>query len=220
MEITTYSQCACANCGHVIEFLPTRAGEIVECPKCGEKSRLPEVEKLGIIEVQGPAIPDSKTCPVCGKEIRFYAGKCVYCEERRQRKVRCIIGAATGVFVLLLAGVIVFWPRPRETVPVVTYEQPTPRLPKSINDLRPSHFGLEQKHGSDLVLAVGDIVNDSENHHSNLRADADLLDKAGTTIGTVSDICTELGPHQTWHFVATVTKTNAMSVHFSVITEK
>ena len=71
--------------------------------------------------------------------------------------------------------------------PQIIMEQPHPRMPKSTNDLRPGRFVLQQSRGSDLVIAVGDIENISDNTHTGMKADLDLLDKTGANIGTVSD---------------------------------
>ena len=110
MELTTYSQCACANCGHIIDYLASRAGEIVECPKCGEQSRLPEAEKLAIIEVLGPPVPESKTCAVCGNEMRFLAQTCPFCEQTRKRKIQvAILLSATVVVAVLVVLALVIW---------------------------------------------------------------------------------------------------------------
>jgi hypothetical protein len=61
--------------------------------------------------------------------------------------------------------------------------------------------------------------NDSDNVHTGLKATLDLLDKNGAKIGTASDYFTELGPHQTWHFLVTVPETNALSARFADIKE-
>src|SRR5258706_15385240 len=44
LEEADHLKCACAGCGHVIEYLPAAAGQVVECPKCGEKSLLPPAD--------------------------------------------------------------------------------------------------------------------------------------------------------------------------------
>ncbi|MDB6020961.1 MAG: hypothetical protein JWQ04_818, partial [Pedosphaera sp.] len=97
--------------------------------------------------------------------------------------------------------------------------QPRAKLPKSTNDLKFHGFTLEKKRGSDLMTAVGDIQNVSENVHLRIQVDLDLLDKTGAKIGTVSDYCTELAANQSWHFLAAVTDPNAMSVRFARLKE-
>ena len=233
MEITTFCKCACATCGEVIEYLAEKGGQVVVCPKCKEKSVLPEPKKLVVMEKHGPATPEFKTCFACGSQMQFWSRVCPACEAARQRRIfRNRILLCVGVVVLL--AVVLFAlqyhsqvAEARAKVAAVTipsgsrilFEQPRPRQPKSTNDLHPGSFILERRRGSDLVLAVGDIVNNSENVHLRLRADLDLLDKTGAKIGSISDYATQLGPHQSWHFLATVTETNAYSVRFAGLKE-
>jgi len=240
MEITTYNQCTCANCGHLIDYRASRAGEIVECPRCGEKSRLPEVKKLDIIEAQGPPIPLSKTCAVCGHEMRFLEKSCPNCDLVRKHRIHVAILLSCTLVVAVLVVLTIVKPfrtsgfagessnsvtaadgsaQPATPKGYIMIEQPRPRMPKSTNDLRVGKFTLEKRRGSDLIIAVGDIQNDSDNVHTGLRADLDLLDQYGVKIGTASDYFSELGPHENWHFLVNITKTNAFTVRFVSIKE-
>ena len=190
-----------------------------------------------MIEVEGPPIPPFKDCPTCGRQMKFLDPWCSVCETARKRKLLGLqIVVSASMILLLCAG----WLVTRHTAktaaaqarilaksekataptgPRILMEQPRIKALKSTNDLRPGRFILEQRRGSDLIIAVGDIENISENVHLRLRADLDLLDKSGAKIGTVSDYFTELGPHQNWHFNATVTQTNALSLRFAGIKE-
>ncbi len=241
MELVTFYKCACANCGAEIEYLANQSGQVVVCPKCKEKSLLPEAPKLALIELHGPPTPEFRNCPDCGAQLQFWSRSCPSCEAARKRKrlQLQIAAAVSGIVVLALTALVVrhftkpapasdqiyLTVLPATNLPSATdgqmiLEQPRPRLPKSTNDLRPSGFVLEKRRGSDLVMAVGDILNDSENLHTGLRADIDLLDRKGQKIGTVSDYSAQLGAHQSWHIIATVTETNALSVRFAGITEE
>lgn len=102
---------------------------------------------------------------------------------------------------------------------IVMLAQPQVKQPKSTNDLRLGKFSLEQKRGSDLVLAVGDIENVSGNVYHGLKVELDLLDASGAKIGTVTDYSVELGPYAIWHFLAKVPDRKAMSVKFATIKE-
>lgn len=229
MEITTYFKCSCANCGQIIEYLAREAGKIVECPKCKEKSQLPEPEKLLMLGVEGPPLPKSKNCPLCGVEMKFLDTDCSNCEALRKKKLLRVCGLVSAATIVVLGAVLVCvrHSKPQEMKAasdpvkpsIMILEQPQVSHPKSINDLKPGRFYLEQRRGSDLVMAVGDIENTSENIHSGLSVDVDLLDVSGAKIGTVTDYSVQLGPHQTWHFLVTVTNPKAKSVKIAAIKE-
>ena len=229
-EIPTILKCACAHCGEIIEFFASRAGQTVQCPQCREKSQLPEPEKLAMVEVQGPPLPTTKLCPVCGAEMKFLEKHCVHCEALRRRQILRFRLTGAAALIVVAGGISYALLRGHEAShavatiavakPVVSVlPQPVVTRPKSINDLKPGQFTLEQGRGSDLVMAVGDILNDSGNAHYALRADVELLDENGTKIGTATDYSAQLGPNQTWHFVAQVKDANVKSVRFASIKE-
>ena len=234
LEITTYCKCACGNCGEVIEYLANHAGRTVKCPTCKDESILPEPAKLVVMQVCGPPTPEYKNCGTCGTQMQFWTLACPTCEANRKNKIlmtwiaicASILGAGAVAGVVVFHRVKVAEVRAREPMAIIPkesrilFEQPEARLPKSTNDLQPGRFYIEKWRGSDLMVAVGDIANVSGNLHRNLRADLDVLDRSGAKIGSVNDYFTELPPHQSWHFVATVTQTNAVSVRFVGIKEE
>jgi hypothetical protein len=227
-----------------MEYCSTQAGQAVECPNCKEQSLLPEPEKLAVIETHGPPAPKAKICPACGTEVNFWKIKCPVCEDRR-KTIRMLVNVLAcipvAVLVVGLALLVRHIGKDLETVrantapqpvkpppeiakailpaPHILIEQPRSRLPKSTNDLRAGTFMLERRRGSDLILAVGDIENASDHFHGQLKASVDVLDKSGVKIGEVSDFVTLLGPHQSWHFLSTVTETNAAGLKLARLTE-
>ncbi|HZV33594.1 MAG TPA: FxLYD domain-containing protein [Verrucomicrobiae bacterium] len=226
MELSVEYKCACANCGHVIEYRDSEAGKTVQCPKCGEKSQLPEPEKLGLLEMKGPPVPQFKNCEVCGSQMKFLDFFCPVCEARRKRGILFKrIGIAASAVFLAIAGATAyekFKPKPVVPPPPPAHmfiATAVPMAPRSTNDLQASHFILEKAHGDSFSTAVGDIKNISQNVHHRIRAEVDLLDKNGVKIGSVSDYFVDLGANQSWHFVANVNDTNAMSVRFAGIKE-
>ncbi|HEX3799837.1 MAG TPA: FxLYD domain-containing protein [Verrucomicrobiae bacterium] len=247
MYLVTDNKCTCANCNAVIDYYTSQVGQIVECPACGEKSRLPAPIQLIVLHPEGPPVPEFRNCEICGSQMQFWSRHCALCEaarRRRRRNIQILIGSA-AIVILALAGLAVqrfAKPEPVQAValppakpldltihaatniPTATgshmlIEQPRPRLPKSTNDFRPGIFVLEKRRGSDLVMAVGDLQNDSEYTRTSIRIDLDLLDKFGKRIGTVSDYFTQLGPHQSGHFLATVNDPLALSVRLAYISE-
>ena len=97
--------------------------------------------------------------------------------------------------------------------------QPVVPHGKSTNDLHIGQFWLEKSRGSDMSVAVGDILNESENLHENLKADMELLDRQGKRLGIVSDYSSQLGPHQSWHVLVAVEDTNAVTARFAGVKE-
>jgi hypothetical protein len=229
MEIPTFLKCSCGHCGHIIEYLASEAGGVVVCPQCAEKSQLPEVAKLLMVEVEGPPLPVTKNCPKCGAEMKFFDSTCVNCDRIHKQNLRRILSFVAALLVILPV-VAWLWVRHSRQAAADTeaqpekhgtmlIEQPQVKQPKSINDLQPGKFSLEQKRDSDLLMAVGDINNVSENVHHGLKVDVDLLDATGAKIGTITDYSAELGPHQAWHFVARVTDPKVKGVKFASIKE-
>jgi hypothetical protein len=225
MEFTNYLKCSCANCGGPIEYPPGDAGQIIECPKCKEKSRLPgtpsDLRLQGLDELPPKPL---KKCLICGTEQEPGVPNCPVCaEERKKRRMlRTVLIAVSSLAVLMTAAVgWVSWqkghlPPPPPSGPL---PQPIVNRPKSINDLKIGKFYLEKRRGSDQGVAAGTIENDSGNVHFRIKAEVDLLDLKGAKVGTVSDIVTELGPRQKWEFLAAVTNTNAVNVRFATIKE-
>ncbi len=229
MEITTYFKCSCGNCGQIIEYLASNAGKPVECPQCKEKSLLPEPEKLLMLGIEGPPLPTTRNCPACGVVMKFLDTDCAKCESLRKKKLRQVWSLVSASVVLLvgIAWVCMGRSKPKETQTAtnsvksgkVMLEQPLVSHSKSINDLKPGRFSLEQRRGSDLVMAVGDIENASQNVFHGLTVAVDLLDASGAKIGTATDYSVELGPRETWHFLAKVTNPKVASVKFATIKE-
>src|SRR6202012_791862 len=137
-----------ANCGEVIDYRASQAGQVVECPKCKEKSQLPEPDKLGMLQKAGPPTPEFRNCEVCGTQLKFAASSCPACDaavrnKRRLTVVAVIVGA---IVVLVTAGLVtrsmmLTAARQRRIVqaaapaPRIIIEQPRARGPKSIKDL-------------------------------------------------------------------------------------
>jgi ssDNA-binding Zn-finger/Zn-ribbon topoisomerase 1 len=243
VELSTYTQCACASCGNVIDYRAGRAGEVITCPKCGVQSVLPEARKLEMIERLGPPIPEIKKCEACKHDLPFSGGECPNCEQSntsrrtRRRAVAAVSFAGLVVVVAVWVSLAVFH-HPKKAA-ARSYGNSAPgadglSLPHSGSMLiieqpkTPAKYGggliagkffVEQKRGSDLIIAVGEIQNDSEKVHRGLRVDVDLFNRSGVRVGTVSDYMTELAPHQNWHFLSQVQNTNACVARLAQITE-
>jgi hypothetical protein len=226
MEHITEVKCACGNCGEIIDYRAEMAGQVIECPKCKEKSRLPEPSPLKLVDPEAPPpVAPPRLCPACGANMVPYGATCEVCETKRRRTLGLIVGVVSAVVVLGVGWLFLkkFYttaPAQRSAAPAnLALAQPRVKTPKSMKDFKISSFGLESKRGSDLVVAVGDIQNVSANLYLHMKAEADLLDAKGVKIGTVSDEVKELLPDKTWRFLVTVKDPRARSVRFASLKE-
>jgi hypothetical protein len=229
MELVTNLQCACANCGVVIDYRSDQAGQIVECPRCKEKSRLPE--PLPINSAQPEDLPEirpvapPRLCPACGANMAPYGSTCSSCENNRRRTFGLIVGLVSAIVVLAVGWLFLkrFYSTsvpPRAAPPVnAVLSQPHTKTPKSPKDFKIGKFSLEQRRGSDLTIAVGDVQNTSANVYLHLRLYVDLLDAHGAKIETISSEVAELLPDKTWHFIYTVRNTQAKTARFATLKE-
>jgi hypothetical protein len=226
MEQITELKCACSSCGQVIEYPPEAAGQIVECPKCREKSRLPESSPSTLTKEESPQpTTPPRLCPVCDAPMAPYGSTCENCEILRRRKLNLIIGVVSAIVVLAVGWLFLkkFYST-RQAPPVsppahAILQQPRVKTPKSMKDFKISTFWLESKRGSDVVVAAGDIQNTSANLYLHLKANVDLLDAKGVKIGAVTDEINELLPDKTWRFIATVKDHRAKTARFAGVKE-
>jgi hypothetical protein len=226
MENLVHLKCACGHCGAIFEYVPQGAGQIVSCPHCRQKSRLPEHA------LPNPAVPDGPLekplpiCPDCGAVLASPSAICPPCVSRRGRN-RLLLGLGLAL-VLLGAGWLALSalnrplrrnpPNPR-AVPAVLLPQPPVKLPKSIHDLKPGQFHLEPRRGNTPAYVTGDVQNVSDHLHLRVRIDLDLLDAQGVKIGVASDTLTVFQPRTHWDVLAPVTNPKAVAARFVSLKE-
>ncbi|HWF18512.1 MAG TPA: hypothetical protein VG754_04565, partial [Verrucomicrobiae bacterium] len=137
MALTIHCKCTCASCGTEINYTSDQAGNVVQCPKCREKSRLPEPERLGLLEHKGPPLPQSRRCEICGSQINFLETACPFCAaERNKRALRnwIILGASAVAVVVIIGAVIHQLNKPKPVVvvpstPHIMIAAPVARMP-------------------------------------------------------------------------------------------
>ena len=172
----------------------------------------------------GPVAPP-RLCPACGANMAPYGSTCSTCESNRRRTFGLVVGLVSAVVVLAVGWLFLkrFYTTsvPLHTAPPANtvLSQPRVKTPKSLTDFKVGKFSLEQKRGSDLVVAVGDLQNTSANVYQHLRLYVDLLDAHGVKVETVSSEVAELLPDKTWHFIYTVRNPQAKTARFATVKE-
>jgi hypothetical protein len=128
-----------------------------------------------------------------------------------------IAGAA-----IIVVGAVILLPRLRhrqpEPSPVAAAEvpatlpQPAVKRPKTLSDLKIGAFSLQTQRDTDVRIVSGDIQNESENLHRDIKIELDLHDAQGLKIGSVDAFIKELGPHAIWHVLAKTSEPRAATV--------
>gem|GEM_PF-686622 len=109
-------------------------------------------------------------------------------------------------------------PSPTPPMPAVS----TPKGPKLLGDLKITQVALDQPKGakgSRLVYVTGVLKNDSDHQRFGVRVELDLLDAAGTKVGTATDYRQMLEPRATWQFRAVVTDRRATAAKLAGVKE-
>ncbi len=227
MENNAELKCTCANCGALIEYHTDASGEVVECPNCHRKSRLPAQMPPNAVQPESlpqPLAPP-RLCPACGEYMAPYGSTCDSCDSKRRRTLRLFVGILSAVAVLAVGWLFLkrFYNTaspPTPTYPAhATLAPPRVKTPKSMKDFRISAFSLEFQRGSTTVVAVADIQNASLNLYGHVRVEAELLDARGVKIGSVNAEVNELRPNATWRFIAQVKDPRAKSARFVSLKE-
>jgi predicted nucleic acid-binding Zn ribbon protein len=232
-------QCACANCGEVIAYARADIGSAVECPKCHEKSQLPEPTPVFSNPIEPGAFEPEEELEAARKRVRFCGvcrapipegqldcGVCKLLRRARKRRIAILIFTLTT-----MTAVAVFdykhqkradnpgqLPDPKGPLP-----RPNVNAPISTNELNVISLTLResrQLNEATVLLAVGDVKNDSDRSHFDLKLDLDLLDASGTKIDSLPVYMNNLVPHGNWHFAEMVTNTQVKRIRFAGLTEQ
>ena len=231
-------QCACANCGEVIAYARADIGSAIECPKCHEKSELPEPVPVFSNPIEPGAFEPEEELEAARKRVRFCGecrapipeGKteCAACKRRRAKK-KLVITAAVAASIAVIAAALWFVTHRKQadSVELPDPNGPLPRpnvnAPISTNELNVISLTLResrQLNEATVLLAVGDVQNDSDHSHFDLKLDLDLLDASGTKIDSLPVYMNNLVPHGNWHFAEMVTNAQVKRIRFAGLTEK
>jgi RNAse (barnase) inhibitor barstar len=129
-----------------------------------------------------------------------------------------------GAIAIIILGGILLLPHFKkhatvELTPAIVSQAPPGPIPppkvkraKSLNDLKIGSFNVQPQRGSEVRIVSGDIENDSESLHRNLKVELDLHDARGLKVDSLQAFVTELVPHGVWHVLAQTTESRAATV--------
>ena len=186
----------CEHCGRHLKFPAESIGLTTDCPHCGEQTEL-----LLAAPPQEPTVP-----------------------------VKTIVYTAIAVLILVggLVGAIIAVNRLQRTAeqrrgtPSADARQspvPTQSADQFANaGFRASTVALEKATNSSLVYAVGAIRNETDRRRLRLKVELELLDAAGSKVGTATDHLQALEPGAEWRFKTRVLVSTAARARIVSIT--
>jgi hypothetical protein len=224
MSEVEFRKCSCHHCGGHIEFPANGEGATVQCPHCGEKTRLSSTVENEVLQ------DEDSTAAI---------------NESRSRTAFGVIGS---VILVLSIGAVAWWflvgrskmGRPRIVPASITPGQlvlraesnldsrsvttgaqasPTASATKSLDDLKVGSITLEKTKGTRLVHAVGLLKNDSAYQRFGVKIELELTDAKGNKVGTARDYRAVLDPNQAWQFRALVLDNRAAAARVVSIEE-
>ncbi len=204
MPETKFLKCTCAGCGGHIEFPADGIGMTIPCPHCATETEL-------TLEV-----PES-TSPLSSRSLKWALAGVVI----------LVIGVI-GVFAALNVAKKVL-KKPRSTTLARSALRPRKtEVPSAAataamvhtNNFISSGVKIEQKPGSTLTYAIGNLKNQSDGPRFGVTVVLDLFDAAGTRVGTAKDYRDSMEARADWKFRALLVKENVASVHVISIREQ
>lgn len=182
MSATKFLKCSCRHCGGRIEYPAEAAGLTLDCPHCAAQTEL-------IVEV--PEI-----------------------EASRPRRTWLVW---TGIGVLLVLVGMTAWvavtlkrierrtaSKSRGVATTAAAANATAKSPLVLNNFEISDVRVIRE-GS-LSYVVGTLKNTLPKQRFSARAEVELLDEAGRSVGLVSDYAPSIEPHGEWRFRALILK--------------
>lgn len=204
-----YLKCSCKHCGGHIEFPATGEGATVNCPHCGQPTRLLLDEPTAKPPVRSGAMAGTVAAVIC----LFAVGMAAFYfwhSKKSPEPVPAPLKIATA-----------HTNPPATPPPVQNSERPaTPKRKKSASDLKVSEVKLEKTKGSSLVYAVGTVTNDSDYQRFGVKVELDVFDAGGKKVGKTQDYIGILEPRRDWQFRALILESHAATAKVSTLKEE
>jgi hypothetical protein len=207
MAETKFLKCPCDHCGGHIEFPADGIGATIPCPHCGKPTEL-------ALEIPAELIKR----PSHGLKW-FIAGAVIL-----------IVGGIAIVAILFKAQQLTNRAREKnealrrsmlhaQTSTTARSSTP-PSTAKIINGFSSSPVTIDQTAGSSLAYATGTLKNETDKQRFGVKLELEVLDRAGSKIGTAKDSAQIMEPRGVWNFRALVVQKNAASARVINVQEQ
>jgi hypothetical protein len=183
----------CSHCHGHFEFPAEAAGEIVECPHCGQQTEL--------AAAQPKAAGARKLIIAAVLTVLIIAAGAVAAWNHFNKSERAAALKTASV----------------PTTNEVTASKSADEI--DTNEFAISDLKLEKTAGSSLVNVTGKIRNLSDRQRFGVKLEFGLFDTNGNPVGTATDYNQVLEPRGEWTFKALVLDSKAASVKFNFARE-
>jgi len=184
----------CGHCAGHLEFPAAAAGETIECPHCGQSTKLAARRLLDKSRLWRGLFITAIIAIVLAAVFAVTLGK-------RHKKIPIL--PATAKTNLVAAPIIATHP----TDEIITNEF-------SISGIR-----LEKTTNSSLVYVTGKVRNLTDRQRFGVKLECSLFDANQLAAGTATDYQRLLNPHEEWVFQALVINSKAASARLLTIAE-
>jgi hypothetical protein len=205
-----YLKCSCKSCGGRIEFPATGEGATVNCPHCGQPTRLLLDEPAKKPPARHGAMAGTVAAVVC----LFAAAMAAFYIWHSKKSPALAPQPPTKI-------ATVHTNPPAIPPPARTTDKPAgPKRKKSASDLKVSEIKLEKTKGSSLVYAVGTVTNDSDYQRFGVKVELDVFDAEEKKVGKTQDYIGILEPRREWQFRALILESHAATAKVSTLKEE
>ncbi|MBI5774508.1 MAG: hypothetical protein HZA89_12280 [Verrucomicrobia bacterium] len=231
MSEEKFLKITCRQCGGNIEFPAEAAGQTIDCPHCGKPLSL-----VAPAPAPAPAVAAAEP-KVKMKPAPAQWDEPVTTKESKMPQVAFLVG-----LLVVLAGGGWFYqswknrPKPVKTVakkPVSVAAAPKtteamkppppkeePEVPHDGPDLQVLKYQIERAKdkGSKLIYVTGTLTNHVKAQYFSVKVEFELFDKAGKSLGKISDQNANIAGRTKWDFKAmvlddTVAKAEMIKIH-------
>jgi uncharacterized OB-fold protein len=201
----------CRHCGHHLEFPPEAAGQVADCPHCGQPTTLSPGHP--------PAARSSSYKLLILIGLALVAGLLatdIFLFVSKQSPPAVAAEKPAPILVLLTNPPAAITSAP-VVAPVVLPVRHLEEL--KTNDFAISAVKLEKTPGSSLVYVTGKVRNLRGQPRYGIKLMFDLSDAKHEPVGQTTDYQSMISSNAEWHFRAMVFESKAVAAHFRSVQE-
>jgi hypothetical protein len=193
MSINKFIKSECTQCGGHLEFPADAVGEVIDCPHCGQPTKL-------VATVLVAKLPRTRI---------LSAGLML---------MVLVLASGLAVFVFVRKPATAIRPVSSK---LVTNQVATksPRDEILTNEFSITAIKLEKTVGSSLMYVTGEVRNLSERQRFGVKLVLGLTDTNQVPVGEATDYHQVLEPRASWRFKALVLDSKTASAHFDSVGE-